>query len=647
MTARRAVAFDIETNGFLDNLTKVHSLVIRDAVTGELLASCAHHPKFHTMQQGLAILSEASALIGHNIIKFDLPALEKVFGWKPAADQKIVDTLVCTRLIWSDIADGDVRRVRMKRLPSKLLGSHKLEAWGYRLGEMKGEFDPGEDAWATWSEEMQVYCEQDVAVTVALWALIRKQKYSPRALRLEHDFAEIMAKQERFGFWFNEDAARSLYADLVAERLDLRQQLQVAFPPITVMEPFTPKRTVVSKGWFAGVTIHRPKVVTFNPGSRQMIADRLREKGWVPADFTPTGQAKIDETILLGLPYPEAKLLARYFLVEKRIGQIAEGDQAWLRLVRKGRIHGSVITNGAVTGRCTHSNPNIAQVPKVGSPWGLECRALFGATPGRVQVGADLAGLELRCLAHFMAQWDGGAYAKVLLEGDIHWVNVQALGLTQEDRDDTRKRHKLFRNGSKTFIYGFLYGAGDAKAGAIVFDIISALEVAGEDASDLRNKFFPSTPADTAPTEDALRAAGKKLKTQFLKRTPALSQLRKWVEEEAKGRGHLLGLDDRKLRVRSMHAALNTLLQSAGALIAKLATVLAYRNLSSAGYKWGKDFAFVAHVHDEVQVETREEIAENVGNIIVQSMREAGEQFDLLCPIDGEWKVGRTWADTH
>ena len=607
--------FDIETNGLLDSLTVIHSLVLRDADTGELVASCArvtHDSRYSPICYGVKLLTEADEIIGHNVIKFDLPAIQKVYP-SFAPQGRVTDTLVCSRLIWSDIADRDYALVKKGTLPSRLTGSHSLEAWGYRLGVLKGDFGKAThntksgDAWAVWSQEMQTYCEQDTEVTLALWRRVGAKDYSPQAIDLEHQFASIMAKQERHGFAFDKEAAQALYVSLVERRLSLKRELQEAFPPKQVETVFIPKVNNKTRGYVKGVPITKVETVEFNPSSRQMIAERLKALGWQPEEFTDTGIPKVDETILSKLDYPEAKLLAEHFLVEKRIGQLAEGDQAWLKLERKGRIHGSVNTNGAVTGRCTHSNPNVAQVPRVGSAYGKECRSLFTVRPGYSLVGADLAGLELRCLAHYMARYDDGAYGKVLLEGDIHTENQKAAGLET-------------RNQAKTFIYAFLYGAGDEKVGSIV-----------EPSAD----------------PDRKKAIGRKLKTRFLNQTPALKRLREDVGAAVDKKGHLRGLDGRLLHVRSSHAALNTLLQSAGALIAKQATVIAYEDLCTLGYAWGKDFAFVAHVHDEVQVEARKEIAEDVGRTIVAAMRKAGEFFAFRCPIDGEFKIGGNWAETH
>lgn len=598
--------FDIETNGFLDEVSRLHCLVIQNADTGEVFSCVTDWEErtnpYYSVPYGLDMLICADEVIGHNIIKYDIPVLEKLFpGFKITG--KVTDTLVCTRLIWSDIAESDLGRVKKGTLPSKRIGSHALEAWGYRLGEMKGEYDGG---WDHCSEEMISYCEQDVRVTKALYDRIVSKNYSAEALKLEHEFATIIAMQERHGFGFDVQAAHSLYQTLVRRRLELGEELKRTFPPKEVTEVFIPKVNNRKSGYVKGVPFTKRWMVEFNPSSRQMIADRLIGLGWKPMQTTPSGQPKVDESILEKLPYPEAKLLAEHFLVEKRIGQLAEGDQAWLRLERRGRIHGSVNTNGAVTGRCTHSQPNIAQVPRVGSPFGAECRGLFGVGPGRVLVGADLSGLELRCLAHFMAHYDAGEYGRVLLEGDIHTVNQLAAGLPT-------------RNDAKTFIYAFLYGAGDQKIGSIVLP---------------------------QGDEDEQRAIGKKLKRSFLKKTPALKALRDAVTAAAE-KGWIKGLDGRILRIRSPHAALNTLLQSAGALIAKQATIFAYQDLSDLGMVWGKDWALVAHVHDEMQAEALAKNGDLVGKTLVAAMGKAGEHFKFRIPITGEYKIGTNWKETH
>lgn len=607
------LVFDIETNGFLDKTSLIHSLVIRNLGTGEMW-SCTDHdyesPRGATVmpiKHGLEMLDDWNgAICGHNIIKFDLPAIKKLHPmWKPSA--YIMDTLTASRLIWSDLKENDFKFKRKNKwFPGKLMGSHSLGAWGYRLGERKDTFGETTD-WQEWSYDMQDYCEQDVIVNCQFAELILKKNYSLEALELEHDFQEIIWMQEQFGFPFDVKKAQELYAVLAARRAELLDELQKLFPPKVVKTPFTPKVNNKKMGYVKGVPTFKVKEVPFNPASRPQIGERLMELGWKPTEFTPSGQPKVAEETLEKLPYEEAHVIAEYLMVAKRLGQLAEGKQAWLKLEKDGRIHGGVITNGAVSGRCTHMNPNVAQVPSVGVPYGKECRELFYAPEDWVVVGCDASGLELRCLAHFITKFDGGAYMKILLEGDIHTANQKAAGLPE-------------RSHAKRFIYAFLYGAGNELLGSI-----------------LEPKASPEKQA----------AIGKKLRNRFLKQTPALKELIETVQAAVKRRGYLKGLDGRKLHPRSLHSCLNLLFQSAGALIMKKATVLLHQELHRRGYVFGKDYGNVAHVHDEYQLLSRPDIADEVGQVAVWAIVKAGEHFKFRCPLDGEYKIGKNWAETH
>lgn len=593
----KRILFDIETNGLLEDLDRVHSLVLIDLDTNEMV-SCADQEGYLPILQGLAYLEQADLLVGHNIQGFDLPALEKVYGFE--ATCTIHDTLVLSRLVWSDLKTNDFNFLRKNAdFPKNLIGSHSLKAWGHRLHNLKDEYDGG---WESWSTVMQDYCEQDCRANKTLYDRILSKEPSAESIELEHSFAAVIRKQENQGFNFNEEAATKLYQKLLTRQAELTAELQQVFPPWEVKEAFVPKANNKTRGYVKGQLTYKVKDVIFNPSSRDHIADRLQVvRGWKPADFTDQGKPKVDEDVLSKLDYPEAKLLTEYLLIDKRIGQLATGQNAWLKMVKAGRIHGQVNTNGAATGRCTHNRPNIAQVPSVGAAYGTECRALFHAPEGFKLVGADLSGLELRCLAHYMARFDNGAYGDVVVNGDIHTQNQNAAGLPT-------------RNNAKTFIYGFLYGAGPAKIGSIV----------GGDEK-----------------------VGRKLIKKFMDATPAIKLLRDAVSASVKKNGHLKGLDGRILPIRSEHAALNTLLQSAGAVLSKRATVILYQNLTRKGYIWGVDYAQVAHVHDEVQLIAREEIADDVGREAVKSFELAGAYYNFRCPITGEYKIGQNWADTH
>jgi hypothetical protein len=449
---------DIETDGLLDQLTRVHSMVIKIWETGEVFSCTDDDPDYYSIQKGLNILNGCDLVVFHNGIKFDVPALKKVYPSFDLTPNRVIDTLIYSKLIWPDAQDRDIKGFKKRRywMPKKLWGSHGLEAWGYRLKLHKGDYAKemkakGLDPWAEWNREMQDYCELDVEVTERLWNLIQKKYHPHLALYLEHRFAYIMSLQEAFGYRFDVQAAALLYGELSEERDRIDTQLKEIIKPWFVNKGlFRPKKPNKKMGYVAGVPLTKVKLQEFNPGSRQQIADRLQTLyGWEPNKFTETGQAQIDESVLQDMEYPAAKLLERRFLVDKRIGQVAEGDNGWLKLERNGRIHGQVNTLGTVTGRCSHSKPNVAQVPGNSAEYGKQCRELFHVDPGYLQVGCDAAGLELRCLAHYMAEWDDGQYGEIILNGDkskgtdIHSINQKSAGLPTRDN-------------AKTFIYGFL-----------------------------------------------------------------------------------------------------------------------------------------------------------------------------------------------
>lgn len=436
---------DIETDGLLDTVSKFHCAWTYDKDTEEWT------PFVQNLNDYIEFLNskvlDGYKLVFHNGIKYDIPALSKLTNKDLISDWRdsCLDTLVLARLIYANIGDTDNRLMRSGRLPGKLFGSHSLKAYGYRLGVLKGTYGEQENAWDAYSPEMLEYCKQDVEVTRLLFDKLLNKGYPETAIQLEHDIAWLMAKQERNGFPFDSEKAVKLYAVLAEKRQELEEKLVKTFGSWYASKgEFTPKKDNKRMGYVAGCPMTKIELVTFNPSSRTHIARCLQLLGWKPTEMTPTGQPKVDETTLENLEFPEGKLVAEYLMLTKRIGQLAEGDMAWLKMVGSdGRMHGSVNPNGAVTGRATHSYPNVAQVPSCGSPYGPECRELFRAPEGWLQVGVDASGLELRCLAHFMYPYDNGAYAHEILNGDIHTTNQLAAGLPT-------------RNDAKRFIYAYL-----------------------------------------------------------------------------------------------------------------------------------------------------------------------------------------------
>ena len=657
--SRGRYVFDLETNGLLGMVSRVHCAVLYDLDTHELIG-------FRPNELGkfLKRYRSATLLIGHNIIGFDVQVLQKLYGVTPSAECELIDTLPLGRLIYSDIKQDDFPKAKAwkkykqardeweernegktypyvkkapQEFPGQFVGSHSLEAWGYRLGhEKKGDYSKemkakGLDPWAEFNEDMYEYMLQDARVNVGLYEhLIAQEGFSPLAVALEMACQALCCRMERNGWPLDVRKAEELYSRLCQRRHELEKELEAAFPPWRVrLEDFVPKRNNSTKGYIAGVPVERWETREFNPSSRDHIADRLTDKyGWKPTEFTDGGSPKVDDEVLQRLPYPEAKLLAEYFLIQKRLGQLGEGSQAWLKQVsKKGRIHARYNSNGALTGRATHSNPNIAQVPSVGAEYGWDCRVLFHVPAGWTQLGADQSGLELRCLGSFMAAFDGGKYIEVVLHGDIHWENAKALFGLPDDTvrdEENNPQHKKMRGVAKTFIYAFLYGAGDAKLGSII----------GKGAK-----------------------AGAQLRARFLKKFPALARLIKAVKAAA-SKGWLKGLDGRKLPIRSEHAALNTLLQSAGAVICKSWITMAEKAIQDAGFKlseglyedWDRDadVVFLGWVHDELQVAVRKGLEEKISAILIETGRRAGEPFaSWKCPTDVEVKQGSNWAICH
>jgi DNA polymerase I len=546
------IIIDIETNLEHD---KIWCVVCRDLDTD--IVSMFLKPD--NLQ---AYLDSGVSLIAHNGIFFDFPVLKKVWNIQVKKTQ-VVDTLVMSRLYNPSLEDG-----------------HSLAAWGQRLGYPKIEFNQFDK----YSQEMLDYCIQDTKVTKQLYLYLTKEMendYSQKSIELEHQVAIIIAEQERNGFKLDERGATGLLCSLKAKLEAIKVEMESIFPP-RVESGRTHKTT--------GKALN-DIVTPFNPGSRQQISERLQEKGWKPKKHTEKGSVIVDETTLEGIDIPEAKAIAEYLMLQKRIGQI----ESWLEAVEPdGRVHGRVITNGAVTGRMTHMSPNMAQIPNSSAVYGPECRNLWIVEKGNRLVGIDASGLELRMLAHYM---NDDAYTSEVVSGDIHTANQKAAGLET-------------RNQAKTFIYAFLYGAGSPKIGSIV----------GGGAKE-----------------------GQKLITSFLRNTPKLKALREKVSRIYSQQGWLPGLDGRKLLVRSEHSSLNTLLQGAGAIVMKQALVLLKRDLTRQN-TWHE---FKVNVHDEWQIECREADADKVGQLGVNAIEEAGKVLKMRCPLGGEYRTGLTWKDTH
>jgi len=530
-------------------------------------------------------LNGITHICGHNIIGYDLPVLERLTGFK--WEKAVQDTLVMSRLA----------------NPNREAG-HSLESWGNRLGFPKG----GHSEWGEFSWEMVDYCKRDVELTEKVYETLSKELsgFRDESIRLEHDVARIINQQITNGWLINEREANLLLGELREKLHNVEVAVRNTFKPLPVwIELQHPgdkcynKDGSISKRFQAqkdkgahykgedwGYNIY-PE---FNLGSRQQIARYLKHFGWKPTEFTEKGNTIVNERVLNEVDLPQAKQIAEYLMLQKRVAQV----QSWVDAIEiDGRVRGYVNPIGAVTGRMTHARPNLAQVPASYSPYGAECRKLWTVEHGNFLVGMDASGLELRMLAHYM---NDPEYTREVLDGDIHTANQQSAGL------DTRDQ-------AKTFIYAFLYGAGDEKIGSIV----------GSGSK-----------------------VGKEVKKKFLDNTPALKSLRERVATASK-RGYLIGLDGRRIIVRSEHSALNTLLQGAGAIVMKKALVILDKQASLSNLK----YKIVGNIHDEIQTEVKDLDSPAFGKLAVSAIQKAGETFNLNCPLDGDYKIGETWNETH
>ena len=413
----------------------------------------------------------------------------------------------------------------------------------------------------------------------------------PEWVALEHQVAQILTQQEIHGWYFDERGAQELESTLRRELEETTRVLREQYP-YCAGALFTPKRDNARQGYVKGAELQRLK--EFNPTSRDQIAWILQTHfGWTPTQMTTTGKPIIDEIILKGINSPFSKQCLRLLDLTKKLGMISEGVNAWSKLCTSAsRIHHHCSV-GCATHRCSHRNPNLAQVPS-----DERFRRLFQATPGLVLVGSDLAGIELRMLAHYLARYDGGKYADILLNGDIHQENADKIGISRRE--------------VKTVTYAFLYGAGDKKIG---------------------------TSFDGSLGEAEAARKGKEIRKAYVDAIEGLSDLLKAVKRAAE-RGYVRGLDGRHIGVDKGHVALNYLLQGSAATIAKRWMVLANENLQPNTHQ-------LAFVHDELQFEAEEkDVKDLMFNLELSAVR-AGEYYNLRIPIAAEAKSGSNWAEVH
>ena len=644
--------FDIETNDLYYGATTIHciSIKVNDQPT-VVYSSRPIKGSVGSIDAGLELL-KGKTIVGHNVINFDIATIYKLTGVDLYKYCDVIDTLLISQLKYPNLIMLDTNR---KSMPPKYKGKHGLKAWGYRLGKFKGDYGEQEQAWEKLTEDMVEYCRQDSEVTYALYHRFLRQGMPPaEAIRIEQEFAKIIARQEHYGWKFDIPKAETLHIELLEDIEEAEEELFKVFKPITTWFPKSyPKIAIKKNGEKSQVLLNQEargchyndefewgyyEDVTFNPGSSQHVVKWIEhyfgKQKWIrnePTDKNPIGSPKTGAEHLERMfgDYSWSYYLLKYLILTKLLGQLATGDKSWMNHIKDdGRIHGSVDTLGAVTRRCTHRSPNLAQVPSVKkdtklSPelaefkeqLGGRCRDLFIVGEGKKLIGCDADALELRTLSHFMAKYDGGEYGRAVDEGkkedntDIHTLNQKGAGLPT--RDD-----------AKTFIYAFLYGAGDEKIGKII---------------------------------GGGKADGKRLKTKFLTKIPAIKNLSDGVKEAVKKRGSINAIDGNPYYIRSAHSALNVLLQGAGAMVMKYWLVEADARLSEKFLNsWTAmhideevQYENVGNIHDESQCEADEEISKDVAKILEKAFLAVTDQLNFRIPLRGTADIGDSWHDTH
>jgi DNA polymerase I len=716
--------FDTESNGFVANATKVHCIGITNVDTGEY---DGYRPD--QLALGLARLADAEVLIGHNILRHDIPLLKKLHKIQLRAGVQLKDTMVISRTIFPNLKATDAALIAAGKMPAgnKYKGKHTVASWGFRLGNPKGDYaalmeakareaglehplDIAKFVWGEFNEDMFEYMGQDCSTNFDMWKHFRPDEYPQAPLDLEHRIARVCDAMNIAGVPFDLRAAGELQATLVDRKHVIETKLKercgfwlAPINPDPTKAIFTPKKANAAAGYwgdewtteevvnvvvkstgklvpktktkkhFKGYPCTKLKLVEFNPGSSDHLSKVLQEQGWRPTKFTEGGKPAMDEEVIesIGAQFPDMGELAELLMINKRLSQLVGGASSKYPLIdsvqEDGCIHGVINPMGTITSRAAHMFPNLGQVPSAKKPFGKAFRALFtrhtpteyrgSAFPTKIGqvlpwsfLGADQQGLELRGLAHYLAPLDGGKYAKTVIEGDPHWLHAVVMGLAEGERDKHNRLHTVVReDGSKRFIYAYIYGCGDEMAGSIIYEaLLNARRTCGAGGEAVYTEFFGTDHVG----EKQLRKVGKAVRNAFLTRIEGFGKLQSKLSEQISKRGRVIGLDGRIIPIRSDHSALNFLIQSAGAIICKQWVADAFEECERRfTYNWDNpwlgDFVFVLWVHDEVQLCVRQGLEEEIGNIIVEAARKAGVPFGFRVPLDSEWVKGRTWEDTH
>lgn len=701
----RTVISDIETNGLLDELDRIHCAGAIDIHTGEQFDwrpdQIDDYVRF--MQD------EVVLVIGHNFLSFDRHAIKKVYP-----DFKcppVLDTLVLCKMIWpSDVLmEPDMIRFRKGTFPAKYIKRHSLGAWGYRTGDFKDEYSGG---WEAWSEEMHDYLKQDCRANFTLLKLVLSRlgwlEDTPQGafvwpwlpVWIEHETQAIIDEQERTGWWFDVEKAQRLSSHLHNLKAEYTAELQRIFgswyqgapkptvpardmarecrdDPEIIIRRFSEKTGKELKPYvghpkeyyFEGAPYTKITWTTFNPSNRNHLGDRLqRLYGWVPTEWTTTGKPQVDEGSIKAIPEDvigadTKRTIMNYFVVDKTLAMLADGKQAWMEKVKPDhRIHHIVDPLGTVTGRGAHRNPNLGQVPSV------EVEEKKDPETRKVLSKRVLKGLEgyfgYDCRELFAAspgmEQSGTDASSLELINLGHYLSPLDEGaFSARVCDPTRDPHQehgeltgLGRAPTKTATYAYVYGAGDSKLGFTVGFTEAEMPALLKDKSlrgilAARKRFLKDKYEEPSDREKAAMAKGRFVKTRFEEAITGLKFLKDSIVATAKERGWLKAIDGRKLHVRKPHAALNTLLQAMGAIVCKLWMVLFHQEMRKRGYTLGIHYNQLGWIHDELQFEHIPGMGPVIAEVSLASIKEAGRILGVRGEFRSDTKTGHHWADTH
>lgn len=705
----RTLVLDIEADGLLfqqgskREATQFWCFAVADMETGE---------EFYwgpeEIEEGLRWLQDAKELIAHNGNGFDFPAIPKLYPWYRTS-ARLLDSLVLCKILWpAEVLVGpDLARIRSGKMPGQYLKRQSLAAWGYRTGTYKGEYTGGFDAW---SPAMADYLMGDIRATVALWKLIKTKLTAPlvwpdRVVDEEMAMSRICLEQEWGGVSFDKPKAHALARHLANSKAELEAKLVDIFgswwqaseeqdPAIDrdvklagfedVVIPRVSEKTGKALAPYVGppkaeYRKGQPYVniewVTFNPSSRDHLGQRLCEVyGWTPKKFGKDGKPSVDETVLEAIPdavmpADVRKSVLDYFVVTKTLAMLAGGRQAWIALVddATGKIHGRIDPQATITRRASHSKPNRSQTPGVrkekvvvdgvtkevpllglAGRYGWECRDLWVADPGWELTGTDASALELILLGHYLQPLDGGAFSERVCDPtrDPHREHAEIAGMLRAD--------------AKTAIYLRIFGGSAFKL---------SLDIDIADDEILPNLGYRGLPMLLSSLEkrfdadfvlrldDRQRAKIAKARQIILKLEQGIPGLKKISENVSKAaaQGWLKAIDGSRIIVRKDYAALNALLQSAGAIACKRWGVLLERALQAQGLRpWRPftpdreyDYRMVGWYHDEYSYTHRPGLGPIIAETAERCLVEAGESLGLRGRFRSDAKTGLSWAETH